>query len=281
MGRQLRRVGDVLDPRPPVPAVQLFERAVGDDELAQWEAALGDLGLQLEWEVRVSDLLAAYAVALGRRSMTLWRGARSLADQGNTAAAAVLRPELEALILLGWLAADPADRLVRWHGESERTVAAMIGKSAADPNPERHARLTASISAERQAAREAAVADAKARTAKGERLLPSVEKMAEEAHGGPTFWEAYQRAYRLLSAWEHHEHATFDEAVDGDAISIGDAYFDPRAIRGLGASVTAAMLVVVGTILNATELVSAAREVRRQLLTPSDDPAQGGGSPPS
>jgi len=97
--------------------------------------------------------------------------------------------------------------------------------------------------------------------------MPSVEKMAEEAQGGPTFWHAYQRAYRWLSAWQHHDHGVFDEQVDGNAVSVDDALTDPLGLKLLGASITAAMLIVVGEIVD-LPIVAGARTVRERLRLP-------------
>lgn len=260
-----------------MPLLRLATSAVTEEELQQLEAELETLAGGLDGDVRVGSLLGAYAVALGRRGCSLWAGVRFLARELHlTAAAATLRPALEALILIGWLAADPDDRLVRWHGESERSVRAMFNKSRQDPDEERAMRLVGRVPEERIADRNAAVAAARERAGRGERLMPSVETMAGEARGGPTFWEAYAYAYRLLSAWEHHDHATFDEELVGPGVlAIEDATFDQLQIRALGASITAALLIVVGVVAN-LPIVDKAQEIRSRLLAPaSGGPSDG------
>lgn len=255
------------------PTINVASPGVTSDDLPALEAELERIAAHLDDDLVVPGLIGAYAIALGRRGVTIWNGVRLLVAAGNVpGAAATTRPALEALILLGWLGADPEERLVRWHGESERSVRTMTTVLSSDPVAGRHARLTAAIPPDRLASREAAVAEARTKVATGVRLVPSVERMAEEADGGPTFWEAYQLAYRLLSAWEHHDHGTFAESLEDDGVSIEDAQFDPVQIRALAASVTAALLVVVGTIAGFADMAEEAQTIRRVLLQPSNQP---------
>ena len=135
------------------------------EELERLEAELETLAVTLDGDIQAGTFLGVYAVALARRCCSLWVGVRLMCrDLHLTAAAATLRPALEALILIGWLAADPEDRLVRWHGESERSVRVMV-EGRHDYNEARAARLVARVPEERSAEREAAIAAARGRVA--------------------------------------------------------------------------------------------------------------------
>ena len=258
-----------------------------EDALPKPEVATADLpGIEVALDRLVDSLtgdqplpiaVSAYIIVLTQRAHDLCLGVRVLCEHDLTAAAAgTLRPAVEALILVGWLATDPETRVARWHGEGERNVRAMVAKSSDAAAPERFQRIAAEVSPERSQQREDAIQTGKD-LAGGAKPMPNVEAMAAEAMLGPTFWEAYQIAYRLLSAWQHHEHATFHEEFDGNAVTITDARFDASVIRGLAASVLAATLVIAGAFLHNDAVVAEATRIREALLPPK--PPDGDGAP--
>lgn len=213
-----------------------------------------------------------YPVVIVDRVVAICLGVSELVQLGLVAgAAAALRPAVEGLILAAWLAMDedPWPRTKRWHGESERNVRTMVRESGAAAAPDRFRRLADAVSDQRSADREEAVAAGKAAaTEAGQKksMMPSVETMADECGLGVFSWEAYQVAYRFLSAWEHFEHGTFSETVTEDEAWIEDAPFDPTELRALAASVAAAAIVVAAAAAGDEDLVAEANGVRSAIL---------------
>jgi hypothetical protein len=234
-------------------------------------------------DVPIADRPPTQLVALGLalRVGELYRSIRHAGTADGTAAAIVLRTMVETTIVLRWFEDDPVNRIRIWLAEDDRERLTV-----ADRTQTLHARRGREplevFTRQEVAAMKASIAAARrlpgARQVRGGAsdsgsLLPPLEQIVR---GIPDLWEAYEVAYRALSAVTHtagrslasHE---IEQRPDGTHLVALPAWSidATEALAGVVACVAIAS-VSRQAILG---LEAIAQEIQVELTTWDDDPA--------
>jgi hypothetical protein len=200
----------------------------------------------------------AVAMALGHRARSLYRGYLLSSDaEIFTAARALLRPMVEANILLRFIREEPNWRSRLWQAESIRVWMGLADqlrnrplpaeqKVAYLPSDEEVAKTRADLKQLREDATEAGVYVPKGR------LIPDVQEQAQILNTTEV-WQAYVVAYMPLTFDQHVSHGSFRDAVhqvlDDESVIHIDSDKANFPERLLASTAFASTLVVVSTWL--------------------------------
>ncbi len=199
-------------------------------------------------------------MAIGHRSRALYRGYHACFEAGqHTATRLLLRPMVEANVLLRFIREEPEWRVRLWQAETKRQWIAIAQDIRSRPLPreqrfgplptdEELAEFRRQVAELRELAIEAGVAGVPGEGA----LIPSVVRQAEILNTQEV-WQAYVVGYRPLGLEQHIAHGSFGDAfreplADGRVIHHDPE--TPRLVeRVLASSVFASTLVVVSSWL--------------------------------
>jgi Family of unknown function (DUF5677) len=230
----------------------------------------------MDQKIALSGDLALVALALGHRVRSFYRSFLHALDGPSEAALhALLRPMIEAVVLLPWLALDPDLHLVLWRAEHERTGLAMLNEIAAHGSPDRRRGAARAVPEIRRAQMREVVAAARALGKAADyswvgegSVLPNLEEMMRRVNS-PEAWEAYTMGYRHLSSWGHLGAAsligTIVEVPGGVTISEGPPK-NPVPIRLLAAIAFAHLLELVSADVG-LGIETEALALRREMLS--------------
>jgi Family of unknown function (DUF5677) len=202
------------------------------------------------------------SLGIARQAGDVYRSLLGACNRNELTAAMVLvRPIVEAAIVVRWIEVDPQPHTDMYFAEDDRQIlgAAPIlreqrrrrGLATAEPIIPKatEAEMKASV----QRVRSEAIAAGRL-PPKFNRLLPLVETMATETHDS-AIWEGYQVIYRIVSPWTHFGgrslagHTT-EARSDGTHLVPAHVY-DASAIRSLTAPT---MLVLLGSLSRLCDL---------------------------
>lgn len=240
-------------------------------------AALGSLAVRIEAVERALLELAkrldapfmprgdpdSVAMALGHRVRTLYRGYLTCTEAGLPPAAgrALLRPMVEANILLRFIREEPEWRSRLWQAESTRVWLGLAEQARSRPLPaEQQLGLLPTpeevreIRGQLEELRRAAIAAGIEGVHKKGRLLPDAQEQAQILDTVQV-WQAYVVAYMPLTLEQHVAHGSFRDALehqldDGWVVHRETTAEQPLyAERLLASSVFASTLVIVSSWL--------------------------------
>ena len=249
--RWLRRVGiGAIAPR----------TGLRSTDIPAVEAELEDLARVLDaGAVRPPSLIAAAAHMFGHRGRSLWHGFLAVADGPSAAAAqALIRPLIEAWIVLRWLELSPELHLMLWSGETERRELEMLTTLGSDVHPNLAARFAAVATPDLVARKRELVDQARAAgeaagvlSPKAKQLTPSIAGMVR-AIGALEVLETYRLAYAFQSDWTHTAAGSMKGSFQSDPVAGTITVREERrvspAARTLAAVIFAALLADVSRL---------------------------------
>lgn len=241
-----------------------------DDELQRLLDVLGPMGVADAGLLQLGDAIgdptkaAAEQVVLfllGHRATSLYRNfVHSLDSPADIGPALAIRPLVEVAILAKWVSLDPGLHGELWFGQSDaRDVTAMR-------ETERHLKVRERAGVDpaviledlrqRAASRdEAAERATKAGKKYGGKPMPPLDQLVMEVEKTDpghhvAIRQAYDLAYRAMSAWTHSEATSMKSTASGTAGALvwhGDVSpFPPEPIHVMAAMMYAYVLEVVG-----------------------------------
>jgi hypothetical protein len=217
-------------------------------------------------------------MAIGRHARALHRGyLHCIGGAEHVASRTLLRPAVEANVLLRFLRESPEHRTRLWHAETFRTVVDLIDDLDKGLIPEELTRLVArpsdaeilelrkAVGEARKAAADAGVSGVSKR---GYLIAPLREQV--EILNTPEAWQAYITAYGPLSSEVHVGHFAFQDSVreelaDGTVVLRDEAPTRHAGERALASAVFASTLVIVSDWLD-LGITEAAEAIRVELV---------------
>lgn len=248
------------------------------------ERALLELAARLDQPFTPADDPDSVCMALAHRARDLYRGYLACAEAGLPAAGRLLlRPMVEANILLRFIREEPDWRSRLWQAESRRVWLGLADGLRTRPlppeqqleklpTPEEANAWRREIEQLRADALEAGILGVPPRG----RLLPDVQEQAQILNT-PQVWQAYLVAYLPLTLDQHVSHGSFRDAMeetlpDGSVIHRAGAN-QPHAERLLASSVFASTLVIAASWLE-LGFEDAADRLRARLVSPETSPEE-------
>lgn len=222
-------------------------------DMSAIEDQLQQLALKLDEPFSSSGDPDEVCMALGRRGRELHRGYIRCARGGYLIASrTLLRPALEANILLRFVRQHPEqrsrlwatepvrlsikiDEVVREHRLVEQGVTSLVL-----PNEDELLEMHREVARARKAANDAGIPG----VSRNGPLVPNLREQVELIDT-PETWQAYATAYMVLNSEQHIGRFSFEQSFRSERIVHVDEYELKPGERELGSSLFASTLVVV------------------------------------
>lgn len=226
------------------------------DALSYAEERIQALVASLDRPIEGLAQPGALTLGIARQAGAVHRDLITLcASNRLTSPVILVRPIVEAAILVRWIEVDPQPHTDMYFAEDDRqrlsSVPAFVEFRRRRGTPMSGPVFSPDVEAEMRKGvtdvKAAAIAAGKI-TKKSNRVLPLIQDMAK-ATGDSAIWEGYQVIYRVASPWTHFggramSHYEPETRSDGTHLVPAPPY-DGLAIRGLTAPT---MLVLLGSV---------------------------------